>query len=479
MAYTKYSLTPANNNATPPDGAPEGMLPSAVNDTMRDMMAQIRDVGDGIRDGTYTMTAAKITGGTITGVAFTGNTFTSPVISGGSINNTPIGATTANTGAFTTLSATGVTTVQAGTVSAPAITTSGDTNTGIFFPAADTIAFTEGGAEAMRIDSAGRLLIGLTTAYDNATLGITTPSQIFSLIADGGTTGNRSRGGFYHPATKVFALNVDQADGVLAFTQNTTERMRIDSSGNVGIGNTNPSAPLDIQSNSGGTGIRVRGRATANAGAIRYFANDNTTQRARIESNDTSFEINSIANLPITISTNDTERMRITSAGFLCLGTTSKNNDGLLSISADSSLHQGITIKDLNAGNNIYYVYFTNSSGSGAGRIEHTGATTVSYVTSSDARLKTNIVDSASAQPIIESIKIREFDWVSGEHQRFGVVAQELIDVAPEAVSVGRKEDDSWGVDYSKLVPHLIKYVQELNAKVEAQAAEIALLKSK
>ena len=68
MAYTKYSLTPADNNAAPPNGAPEGMLPSAVNDTMRDMMAQIRDVGDGIRDGTYTMTAPKITGGSITGI---------------------------------------------------------------------------------------------------------------------------------------------------------------------------------------------------------------------------------------------------------------------------------------------------------------------------------------------------------------------------------------------------------------------------
>jgi hypothetical protein len=82
MAYTKYSLTPANNNAAPPDGAPEGMLPSAVNDTMRDMMAQIRDVGDGIRDGTYTMTAPKITGGSITGITFssivvTGRTFSS------------------------------------------------------------------------------------------------------------------------------------------------------------------------------------------------------------------------------------------------------------------------------------------------------------------------------------------------------------------------------------------------------------------
>ena len=80
MAYTKYSLTPADNNAAPPNGAPEGMLPSAVNDTMRDMMSQIRDVGDGIRGGTYTMTAPVITGGSITGI-----TYSSIVITGGSI----------------------------------------------------------------------------------------------------------------------------------------------------------------------------------------------------------------------------------------------------------------------------------------------------------------------------------------------------------------------------------------------------------
>ena len=69
----------------------------------------------------------------------------------------------AGIGAFTTLSASGVATFSAGTVSAPAITTSGDTNTGIFFPAADTIAFTEGGVESMRVDSAGNLGIGSTS----------------------------------------------------------------------------------------------------------------------------------------------------------------------------------------------------------------------------------------------------------------------------------------------------------------------------
>ena len=97
MAYTKYSLTPANNTAAPPDGAPEGMLPSAVNDTMRDMMAQIRDVGDGIRDGTYTMTAPKITGGTITGV-----TYTNIVVTGGSITGiTDLAVADGGTGAST------------------------------------------------------------------------------------------------------------------------------------------------------------------------------------------------------------------------------------------------------------------------------------------------------------------------------------------------------------------------------------------
>ena len=66
-------------------------------------------------------------------------------IDSGAIDGTAIGANSASTGAFTTLSASGVTTVQAGTNSAPAITTTGDTNTGIYFPAADTVGFAEGG----------------------------------------------------------------------------------------------------------------------------------------------------------------------------------------------------------------------------------------------------------------------------------------------------------------------------------------------
>jgi len=107
------------------------------------------------------------------------------------------------------------------------------------------------------------------------------------------------------------------------------------SNGYIGLGgNTNPQAELDItgglitsgnatfggdvtanvgtfNSDSGGTGLKIIGRSAANAGTLRYYQNNGTTQTARIESNDSIFEINSISNLPIELKTNDTTALTI------------------------------------------------------------------------------------------------------------------------------------------------------------------------
>ena len=111
-------------------------------------------------------------------------------------------------------------------------------------------------------------------------------------------------------------------------------------------------------------------------------------------------------------------------------------------------------------------LFYNNSSA--AGYISVSGATTA-YNTSSDARMKTNVADAASASELIDAIKVRQFDWkVDGNHQRYGMIAQELLEVAPEAVSVPTDPEDMMGVDYSKLVPMLVKEIQSLRTRLAA-----------
>jgi hypothetical protein len=177
-----------------------------------------------------------------------------------SINiNGTVGATTSNTGAFTTLSATGVTTVQAGTVSAPAITTSGDTNTGIFFPAADTIAFSEGGVESMRIDSSGNVGIGTSSPVRQLAVGtpnggvgtaINIGSGTSSLgtleFGDGATGDDRFRG----------YVQYSHSDNSLRFGTDATERARIEINGNLLVGKTsNTSAGINAKNIQGAAEI--------------------------------------------------------------------------------------------------------------------------------------------------------------------------------------------------------------------------------
>jgi hypothetical protein len=214
----------------------------------------------------------------------TTDTLTNKTLTGAVMNGT-VGATTPATGAFTTLSATGVTTVQAGTAALPAITTTGDTNTGIFFPAADTIAFSEGGAEAMRIDSSGNLLVGTTSVLTAGKFSLQADLSTANAITmkDSGTTYGFSSyytlyqnsagstvGGIGHTATTSLGIN---ATTDLQFFTASTERARIDSSGNLLVGATgslvSSASRIRATTGSGPTlDIQQTGGATIGVGAF-------------------------------------------------------------------------------------------------------------------------------------------------------------------------------------------------------------------
>ena len=198
MAYTKYSLTPADNNSAAPNGAPEGMLPSGVNDTMRDMMSQIRDVGDGIRDGTYTMTAPKITGGTITGV-----TYSSIVVTGGSINGTAIGESTAAAGSFSTLTASGATTfsgatVVSGNLIANSFTSSNARITGGSITGITDLVVADGGTGRSSLNN-NNLLVGSGTSAVN----FIAPGSLGNVLTSLGTS-------WTSVAPVPFGIGIDQ-----------------------------------------------------------------------------------------------------------------------------------------------------------------------------------------------------------------------------------------------------------------------------
>ena len=115
-----------------------------------------------------------------------------------------------------------------------------------------------------------------------------------------------------------------------------------------------------------------------------------------------------------------------------------------------------------------YYVAF-GYNGSAIGSITQSGTTGVLYNITSDQRLKENIVDAPSADADIDAIKVRSFDFISDKSNvKYGFIAQELVTVAPYAVHQPENSEEIMGVDYSKLVPMMIKEIQSLRARLKA-----------
>jgi hypothetical protein len=253
-----------------------------------------------------------------------------------------------------------------------------------------------------------------------------------------------------------------------AATSTPTERMRITSSGNVGIGTTtvgqfaSTNVGLTVDSGNDYSGIAVT---------------DGSTTSTLAQGFSTTYLYNQ-ANGSMLFGTNNTERMRITSSGNVLIGTTDVslfNNNSSGANSNGALITASGEMQVARYGGTCLYLNRMADDGSALnfynrGALEgyiNTTQSGVSLVSVSDQRLKENITDSGDAGSTIDSIQVRQFDWIAnGKHEDYGFVAQELANAVPDVVYTGEDEDETMGVDYSKLVPMLIKEIQTLRNRV-------------
>jgi len=280
-----------------------------------------------------------------------------------------------------------------------------------------------------------------------------------------------------------------------------SESMRIDSSGNVGIGTSSPSGRLDVV-----TGQNYNSRFFNNAGGnTDIYVNTSAIARDWLisrRSNGEGWLYMSGAD-PIVMYTNGSERMRIDSSGNLCLGQTTA--DGKFTSNASSASQRSIHGGNLDAStttDGVYYAYvnrarttvfnfFTGQNTSGVdvviygnGNIENRNN---SYAGISDAKLKENIVDATPKLADLCKVKVRNYNFINSEDKQIGVIAQELETVFPSLVEETNDRDENGNVlettkksvKYSVFVPMLIKAMQEQQTLIETLTNRLNALEGK
>ena len=141
----------------------------------------------------------------------------------------------------------------------------GDTNTGFYSPSADTLGFVTGGLERARISTHGRLGIGTTSPARELSIGDGTGSPNIQLLAS--SSGN-SRIEFGDTAdSDAGEIQYVHDTNYMQFTTNGSERLRINSSGQVGIGTTSPSTKLHVQT-SAASAVRISSSSNSHFGQL-------------------------------------------------------------------------------------------------------------------------------------------------------------------------------------------------------------------
>jgi hypothetical protein len=337
---------------------------------------------------------------------------------------------------------------------------------------------------AVVVNSSGNVGIGTSSPYGALT--VDTANGILN-IANGNTSGG----------TKIQAWGATPSNGYLAIEGYDKEYARFDSSGNVLVGTTS-----DNVANQSGTtqGVRIAGAQNiqvASTGIAAYF-NRLSTDGDIVEFRRAGTAVGSIgtvdADLTVFSKASGHKGLRFGS-GYLA----PTNNAGTIE---DAAVDLGISshrFKDLHlsgvmysgtarigttttnsgatvnikAASNGIQVVFQNSSGTTIGYIGNVSDSSTIYATSSDYRLKENVVAMTGATDRLKQLNPTRFNFIADADVTVdGFLAHEVQDVVPEAIT-GTKDavDDDGnavyqGIDQSKLVPLLVATIQELEARI-------------
>jgi DNA-binding transcriptional regulator/RsmH inhibitor MraZ len=337
----------------------------------------------------------------------------------------------------------------------------------------DLMRFYVNNANAMTIDSASRVLVGSSSVVahanmDDLQVGSGSGSKGINIYSGSGDYGTMAFGdGSGSNSYRGFVEYYHNEDSMRLGTS-SLERMRVDSSGNVGIGTNAPFTPLHVSTEGapdtsgnvtsgfvvsdgvGGPAVKI---GVHNTGALNYLQSGyvNNINVAR------NFAIFSGA----------TEALRINTSGQVFIGdSTFGGTAAKFAVEVPASGAGCLIRVDSAANASETMLQFQDAAGQALGSItSNPSANTTAYNTSSDGRLK-DITGEAKGLEIINALNPVAFTWKSSGVKAEGLIAQEVEKLVDHAVSK-TKESEYLQMDYSKLVTPLIKAVQELSAEVE------------
>jgi hypothetical protein len=273
--------------------------------------------------------------------------------------------------------------------------------------------------------------------------------------------------GITTPDVEVDSIGTSTSTAVTVRT-NGAERLRVDASGNVGVGTNSPTFD-------DGTGIQL-----SRTGVATYRATS-TTGSVSLEMKATSslVAVSSRGNYPLVFETDGSERARIDASGKLQVNTTGRN--GMISVANVVGTFPAIhTRTETTAGQGL--IEFHNPNGV-CGEIVTSGSST-SYNTSSDYRLKEDVQPMVGASDRLMALKPVNFAWKADGSRVDGFLAHEAQEVVPECVTGEKDAVDGegnpqyQGIDQSKIVPLLVAALQEALTKIEALEARVAALET-